>query len=78
MTESVFLRPGSMSWAAAKLGVSLPITYRLVREGRLRTYQIGRARRCTDEAVSECIKTLEAETRAKSPSVPSQTPQVAA
>ena len=68
-----------MPYAAAKLGISLPSTYRLAREGRLRTYQIGRARRCTDEAISDCIRTLEAETRAKGSSLLApHTPQAAA
>jgi excisionase family DNA binding protein len=62
---SEYLRPGSMPYAAAKLGVSLPTAYKLAREGRLRTYQIGRARRCTDDAIAQCIALLEAETRTR-------------
>lgn len=63
MTQSIYLRPGTMAYAASKLGVSLPTVYRLVRDGRLRTYRIGRAQRCTDEAIRDCIARLEAETR---------------
>jgi excisionase family DNA binding protein len=54
-----------MAYAAAKLGVRLPTAYKLAHEGRLRTYQIGRARRCTEEAISDCIRRLEAETNAQ-------------
>jgi excisionase family DNA binding protein len=58
-----YLKPGSMPYAAAKLGVSLPIVYRLVKDGRLRTYRIGRAHRCSDQAIQDCIHTLEQQTR---------------
>jgi len=58
-----YLKPGSMPYAAAKLGVSLPIVYKLIKEGRLRSYRIGRAHRCSDDAIADCIRSLEAETR---------------
>jgi excisionase family DNA binding protein len=58
---SDYLRPGSIPYASAKLGVSLPTTYKLIKQGYLRTYRIGRAHRCTDEAIADCIRTLEGE-----------------
>jgi excisionase family DNA binding protein len=57
-----YLRPGSIPYAAAKLGISLPTAYKLIKQGYLRTYRIGRAHRCTDEAIATCIRTLESET----------------
>ena len=51
-----------MLHAAKRIAVSIPTTYRLIAEGKLRTYKIGRARRVTDAAIDECIATLERET----------------
>ena len=55
-------RPNSMLHAAKRIAVSIPTTYRLIAEGKLRTYKIGRARRVTDAAIDVCIATLERET----------------
>lgn len=62
---SEYLRPGSLPFAAAKIRVSVPTVYRLIRQGYLRTYRVGRAHRCTDEAIADCIRTLESESRAE-------------
>ncbi len=56
---SEYLRPGSIPYAAARLGVSVPTTYKLIKQGYLRTYRIGRAHRCADDAIADCIRTLE-------------------
>ena len=54
-------KPGSLKRAGERIGVSLPTCYKLMREGKLRTYRVGRARRVTDAAIEECIAALEAE-----------------
>jgi excisionase family DNA binding protein len=59
-----YVRPGSIPHAAAKLGVSVPTVYRLIKSKKLRVYRIGRAVRVTDAAIAECICELEADTRA--------------
>jgi excisionase family DNA binding protein len=51
-----------MAYAAAQIGVCKRTAYSLVRRGILRTYKIGRARRCTDSAIAEAIRSLEAAT----------------
>jgi excisionase family DNA binding protein len=55
-------KPFSVAYGCARLGISVPIFYDLVKSGKLRTYKVGRARRVSDEAISDCIKLLEAET----------------
>ena len=35
------VRPGSLKYAAARIGVSLPILYALIKAGKLRSYHIG-------------------------------------
>jgi excisionase family DNA binding protein len=52
-------KPGTLKHAAARIGVSLPTVYELIRARKLRTYKIGRAHRVTDEAIGECIGLLE-------------------
>jgi excisionase family DNA binding protein len=52
-------RPGSLKYAAMRIGVSLPTLYKLIDEKKLRTYHIGRAHRVSDEAISDCIASLE-------------------
>jgi excisionase family DNA binding protein len=64
MLATSSVRPGSMAYAAAKLRVSVPTAYRLAHEGHLRTYLVGRARRVSDQAIEDCIRSLEAQTRA--------------
>ena len=59
-----YVRPDSIQHAAAKLGVSIPTVYQLIKARKLRVYRIGRAIRVTDEAIAECICELEADTRA--------------
>lgn len=54
-------KPGSLSAAARKLGVSLPTLYDLIKAGKLRTYHVGRAHRCSEAAIADCIAQLEAE-----------------
>jgi excisionase family DNA binding protein len=55
-------KPFSVAYGCAQLGISVPTFYGLVNSGRLRTYKIGRARRVSDQAISDCIKLLESET----------------
>lgn len=54
-------KPGTLKRAAERIGVSLPTIYKLIHDGKLKTYKVGRARRVTDEAIAECIAALEAE-----------------
>lgn len=54
-------KPGSVPYAGERLGISIPTVYRLMREGRLRAFKIGRATRISDQAISDCIATLERE-----------------
>jgi excisionase family DNA binding protein len=52
-------KPGSTAHAARRIGVSIPTVYRLIHEGHLRAFKIGRATRISDEAIADCIKVLE-------------------
>ena len=52
-------RPGSLKYAAAKIGVSLPTVYRLIEAGKLRSYHIGRAHRVSPESIADCVSLLE-------------------
>ena len=54
-------RPGSLKYAAAKIGCSLPTLYELIDDGKLRSYHIGRAHRICDQAIADCIALLERE-----------------
>lgn len=54
-------RPGSLKYAAAKIGCSLPMLYELIAAGKLRSYHIGRAHRVSDQAIADCITLLERE-----------------
>ena len=56
-------KPGSLKYAAAKLGVSLPMVYRLIEAGKLRSYHIGRAHRVSPESIADCIASLERESQ---------------
>jgi excisionase family DNA binding protein len=57
-------RPGSLKYAAQRIGVSLPSLYQLIRAGKIRTYRVGetgRAHRIADTAIADCIALLERE-----------------
>jgi excisionase family DNA binding protein len=54
-------KPGTLSYAAATLGVSLPTIYVLIKAGKLRTFHIGRAHRVSLEAIADCTRALERE-----------------
>jgi excisionase family DNA binding protein len=56
------VKPQSVEYACAAIGVSRATLYDLINSGRLRSYRIGRARRISSDAISDCIKALEAET----------------
>jgi len=56
-------KPGSLKYAAAKLGVSLPTVYHLIEAGKLRSYHIGRAHRVSDQAIADCVSLLERESQ---------------
>jgi excisionase family DNA binding protein len=56
-------KPHSVAYACEKIGASKPTIYALMRQGKLRSYLVGdRGRRFSDEAISDCIRLLEAET----------------
>jgi excisionase family DNA binding protein len=56
-------RRGTLAYAGERLGqISLPTVYKLIREGKLRTFKIGRAHRVSDQAIADCIALLESET----------------
>ena len=59
--ETASPKPGSLKYAAAKIGCSLPTLYELMAAGKLRSYHIGRAHRVSDQALSDCIALLERE-----------------
>jgi excisionase family DNA binding protein len=61
-TRSNSPKPQSVDYACEKIGISRPTLYDLINSGKLRTYRVGRARRVSDEAIRECVATLEAET----------------
>jgi excisionase family DNA binding protein len=58
-------KPGSLKYAADRIGVSLPTLYKLIDEKKRRTYHIGRAHRVSDEAIADCISQLERESAGK-------------
>jgi excisionase family DNA binding protein len=59
--ETAGPKQGSLKYAAAKIGCSLPTLYELMSAGKLRSYHIGRAHRVSDQAISDCIALLECE-----------------
>jgi excisionase family DNA binding protein len=61
-TRSSSPKPQSVDYACSKIGISRPTLYDLINSGKLRTYRVGRARRVSDDAISDCIKTLESDT----------------
>jgi len=60
-SELTARKPGSLKYAAARIGVSLPILYALIRAGKLRSYHIGRAHRVSEQSIADCIALLESE-----------------
>jgi excisionase family DNA binding protein len=56
------VKPQSIEFACVAIGVSRATLYDLINSGRLRSYRIGRARRVSSDAISDCIKALEAAT----------------
>lgn len=54
------IKPGSIQHAAQRLMVCVPAVYKLIEEGKLRAFKIGRSTRITDQAIDECIAALEA------------------
>jgi excisionase family DNA binding protein len=54
-------RLGSLAYAAAQIGISLPTLYKLIDGGKLRTFHVGRAHRVSQEAIMDCIALLESE-----------------
>lgn len=63
--SQVDIRPNSIPGAARELGLSVPTVYRLIADGRLRSYRVGRAHRVADQAVRDCIALLEREAAAR-------------
>ncbi len=63
-------RPGSLKYAAARIGVSLPILYALIKAGKLRSYHIGRAHRVSEQSIADCIALLETENQDRPVSSP--------
>jgi excisionase family DNA binding protein len=55
------VRPGSLKYAAGRIGCSLPKLYQLIDDGKLRSYHIGRAHRVSESAIDDCIALLERE-----------------
>jgi excisionase family DNA binding protein len=62
-TDKSVKKPQSVEYACDKIGISRATLYDLINSGKLRTYKVGRARRVSDEAITDCVKVLEAETR---------------
>ena len=62
-TEKETVKSGSLKYAAAKLGVSLPTGYHLIEAGKLRSYHICRAHRVSDQAIADCVSLLERESQ---------------
>ena len=60
-SELTARKPGSLKYAAARIGVSLPILYALIKAGKLRSYHIGRAHRVSEQSIADCIALLESE-----------------
>jgi excisionase family DNA binding protein len=49
------VRPPSLRYAARGIGVSMPTLYRLISEGKLRSYHVGRAHRVSEDAIRDCV-----------------------
>lgn len=56
------VKPHTVEYACAAIGVSRATIYKLINRGALRTYRVGRGRRISDTAIRECVEGLEAET----------------
>src|SRR5690242_11566553 len=61
MSEAKILKPGSLAYAASKIGCSIPTLYKLIGAGKLRSYHIGKAHRVSEQAILDCICLLERE-----------------
>ena len=61
VTKKTTAKPGSLKYAAAKIGCSLPTLYDLIATDKLRSYHIGRAHRVSEQAIADCIALLERE-----------------
>jgi excisionase family DNA binding protein len=46
-------QPPSLRCAARTIGVSMPTLYRLISEGKLRSYHVGRAHRVSEDAIRD-------------------------
>ena len=57
-------RVGTVPWAAQQLHISLPLAYKLIHDGKLKSLKMGWARRITQTQLDECIALLEAEASA--------------
>ena len=68
-TQKETAKPGSLKYAAAKIGVSLPTVYRLIEAGKLRSYHIGRAHRVSPESIADCLALLERENQERTTGV---------
>lgn len=69
-SQTQTVRPGSLKYAAARIGVSLPILYALIKAGKLRSYHIGRAHRVSEQSIVDCIALLERENQDRSAASP--------
>jgi excisionase family DNA binding protein len=61
MAASPANKPGTVPHAARRLGISIPTVYKLIGQGYLRAYKVGRATRISEEAIADCVRTLERE-----------------
>jgi excisionase family DNA binding protein len=66
MSVAKTYRPNSLTYAARKIGCSLPTLYDLIAAGKLRSYHIGRAHRVSEQAIFDCIALLERESAMRS------------
>jgi excisionase family DNA binding protein len=62
IATSKSVKPHSVEHACVAIGVSRATLYKLINRGVLRTYQVGRGRRISENAIRECVEALEAET----------------
>jgi excisionase family DNA binding protein len=61
----ITVKPPSLRYAARAIGVSIPTLYRLISEGKLRSYHVGRAHRVSEDAIRDCVAALERESASR-------------
>ena len=62
MSDSRTYRQRGCHYMGDRIWPTMPTLYRLISEGKLRSYHVGRAHRVSEDAVRDCVAALEQET----------------